>query len=425
MTRLSPLRRALRAAPHHILPAAAALSLASCSLDAYLQQRQDKLVEEYRALPDYGQLPVRVISWRQAVQLALAGNPDYRQAQENLAHAEHECGQTWRNFIPSIDIGYYYSRALFRSGGDYYRSGGDFNTNVMFMLPELTRLPVEHYGRLLAVRKAQIDLTVKRREIEAKLYEIFRGREIDERPGARKNGPENAPENGPEDTAAARRKEDRAERERWGELCALLNNDSARWQLLPDGLPHVTPESYGGKIELPSPESQQLLAMQLEAARLRKLGVIIEYWPSIHTNFYSPSLFDSSGGSLEGFMQGAKDTRVSLNTYFSLDVKGDKANSYLEAENAHRAALSQARQKMREYKEKAAMLLESWRQYREWKQAMEGYISFRRRQGAAHPDDMRRLHGESQTVMQELLEQERKNIERECALIQEYGLPEE
>ena len=83
MTRLFPLplRRALHAAPRFILPtaaAAAALSLASCNLDAYLQQRQDKLVEEYRALPDYAQLPVRIISWRQAVQLALAGNPEYR-----------------------------------------------------------------------------------------------------------------------------------------------------------------------------------------------------------------------------------------------------------------------------------------------------------------------------------------------------------
>lgn len=91
---------------------------------------------------------------------------------------------------------------------------------------------------------------------------------------------------------------------------------------------------------------------------------------------------------------------------------------------AHEEALLQARLKMREYKEKAAMLLHGWEQYREWKQAMEGYMDFRRRQGAAHPDDMRALHGESQSVMQEMLEQERKNIERECALIQEYGLPE-
>jgi len=406
--------------PHFILPtaaaAAAALSLVSCNLDAYLQQRQDKLVEEYRALPDYEQLPIRIISWQQAVQLALAGNAEYRQAQENLAHAERESGQTWRSFIPSIDIGYYYSRALFRNEGGYYRGEGDFNTNVMFMLPELTRLPVEHYTKLLAVRKAQIDLTIKQREIESKLYQLFREREIDERP--------KAPKDGQEDAASARQKVEQTEREQWGKLCELINDDSARWQLLPADLPRVTPESYGSKIELPSPESQQLLAMGLEAARLRKLGVIIEYWPSIHTNFYSPSLFDSSGGSLTGFMRGAKDTRVSLNTYFPLDMKGEKANSYREAENAHRAALSQARQKMREYKEKAALLLQSWQQYREWKQAMEGYIAFRRRQGAAHPDDMRMMHEESQSVMQELLEQERKNIERECALIQEYGLPE-
>lgn len=405
-------------APLFIRPAvaaAAALSLVSCSLDSYLQGRQDKLVAQYRALPDYNQLPVRLISWQQAVQSALAGNPEYRQAQENLAHAERECGQTWRSFIPSIDIGYYYSRALFRSGGDYYRGGGDFNTNVMFMLPELTRMPVEHYGKLLAVRKAQIDLTLKQREIEAKLYQLFRERGISERLEARKTGRE--------DTPTTRQKEKQDTREQWGKLCALLNDDSARWQLLPEDLPRVTPESYGNKTELPSPESQQLLAMELEAVRLRKLGVIIEYWPSIHTNFYSPTLFDSSGGNLSGFMQGAKDTRVSLNTYFSLDMKGDKANNYREAENAHRAALSQARQKMREYKEKAELLLKSWQQYREWRQAMAGYIAFRRSQGASHPDDLRARHEESQAVMQEMLEQERKNIERECALIQEYGLP--
>lgn len=323
-------------ASHFTLPAAvAAVMLTSCSLDAYLQQRQDKLVEQYRAIPDYEQLPIRTISWQQAVQLSLAGNLEYRKACENLEQAQRETDRVWRSFIPSVDIGYYYSRALFRSDGGYYRGGGDFNTNVMFMLPELTRLPVEHYGKLLAVRKAQIDLIVKQREIEAKLYQFFREREISERPKAR-----NTEQGGSE---LARKAEAQTTREQWNKLCTLLNDDSARWQLLPTDLPRVTPESYGSKIELPSPESQQLLAMELEVARLRKLGVIIEYWPRIHTNFYSPSLFSSSGGDLSGFMQGAKDTRVSLNVHFSLDMVGDRANSYREAENAHRAALAQAR----------------------------------------------------------------------------------
>lgn len=403
-------------ASHFTLPAAvAAVMLTSCSLDAYLQQRQDKLVEQYRAIPDYEQLPIRTISWQQAVQLSLAGNLEYRKACENLEQAQRETDRVWRSFIPSVDIGYYYSRALFRSDGGYYRGGGDFNTNVMFMLPELTRLPVEHYGKLLAVRKAQIDLIVKQREIEAKLYQFFREREISERPKAR-----NTEQGGSE---LARKAEAQTTREQWNKLCTLLNDDSARWQLLPTDLPRVTPESYGSKIELPSPESQQLLAMELEVARLRKLGVIIEYWPRIHTNFYSPSLFSSSGGDLSGFMQGAKDTRVSLNVHFSLDMVGDRANSYREAEKAHRAALAQARQKMREYKEKATLLLRSWQQYREWQQAMESYIAFRRSQGASHPDELRARHEESQSILTELREQELKNLERECALIQEYGLP--
>lgn len=403
-------------ASHFTLPAAvAAVMLTSCSLDAYLQQRQDKLVEQYRAIPDYEQLPIRTISWQQAVQLSLAGNLEYRKACENLEQAQRETDRVWRSFIPSVDIGYYYSRALFRSDGGYYRGGGDFNTNVMFMLPELTRLPVEHYGKLLAVRKAQIDLIVKQREIEAKLYQFFREREISERPKA-----QNTEQGG---TELARKAEAQTTREQWNKLCTLLNDDSARWQLLPTDLPRVTPESYGNKIELPSPESQQLLAMELEVARLRKLGVIIEYWPRIHTNFYSPSLFSSSGGDLSGFMQGAKDTRVSLNVHFSLDMVGDRANSYREAENAHRAALAQARQKMREYKEKATLLLRSWQQYREWRQAMESYIAFRRSQGASHPDELRARHEESQSILTELREQELKNLERECALIQEYGLP--
>lgn len=78
---------------------------------------------------------------------------------------------------------------------------------------------------------------------------------------------------------------------------------------------------------------------------------------------------------------------------------------------------------MREYKEKATLLLRSWQQYREWQQAMEIYIAFRRSQGASHPDELRARHEESQSILTELREQELKNLERECALIQEYGLP--
>ena len=102
-----------------------------------------------------------------------------------------------------------------------------------------------------------------------------------------------------------------------------------------------------------------LRQIQMEVARLQKLGVVVRYMPTARVNFYSPSLFSVSGGTTDGFLSGETDVRMNLNAYFQLDTR-----------------------------------MEIWS---EWAMAKENY----------------------HLVQQE---QEAKNIERECALIQEYGL---
>ncbi len=57
------------------------------------------------------------------------------------------------------------------------------------------------------------------------------------------------------------------------------------------------------------------------------------------------------------------------------------------------------------------------------RRAMEEYVAFRRVQGATDPEAARKMHAEAVSMQKSILDQDRKNLDRECALIQEYGLP--
>lgn len=66
--------------------------------------------------------------------------------------------------------------------------------------------------------------------------------------------------------------------------------------------------------------------------------------------------------------------------------------------------------------------MRSWKEYGDWRHAMEEYVAFRRAQGATDPESARKMHAEAVSMQKSILDQDRKNLDRECALIQEYGL---
>lgn len=397
-----------------------ALLAASCSAPKRVENARAQLEEQYRALPDYEALPVRALTWRQAHAMLLEHNAEYAQAQLALAEARRQEQAVYRNLIPSIHFGYYYSRALFHNQGGWGDNGGQMDVNVIFNLPDLLSLPVEKYTRSLATYKAEQDCRQKQRELEAKLYLLF----LEE---AREHKASDSADAAWEPQEAAREKrrqaQDQRQRERWGKVCALLGNYQARWRLAADSLPPADVGDYREKVSAPGELTQVAMALELEASRLRKMGVALRYWPSTQVNFYSPSLFNMSGGNMGGFMEGVEDVRINLNLYQELDTRLEGWQEYQSSKEAHRLLQEQLALKMYEWREKMRLVMESWSEYREWRQAVESYMAFRRSQGEQSPADMLRLHQEMIKLDQELRDQETKNAERIGALIQEYGLP--
>lgn len=393
----------------------------SCSVNEYLDTARAELTQSYDTLTAYETLPRRILSWQQAWAIVERNNLELKQARQSLSDARSKQNNTFRNLIPQVNLGYYYSMALFGNEQETPPPNGRFDINIVFSLPELINLPIDYYTAALATYKAEQNLEQKRRELISRLYQFFREKEI-----------QAASERADDDIwqidastneLTSKKQRELQQREQWHKICSFLNCYEARWELHPGGIPRVSPEDYREKIKRPGDISVTLAAMEVEASRLRKLGVALDYWPSLHVSFYSPTLFNLSGGNMSGFMK-ADDIRLDMNSYFSLDTRLTTWQEYQNTKVQHELLMQQLKQRMYEHREKIALLLRSWTEFGNWKQAMEEYIHFRRSQGATDPETAREMHSESISIRKSILDQDRKNLERECALIQEYGLPE-
>ena len=401
---------------------ACGLLLSSCSVSKRVGMAQAEVMRQFHALAAAETLPTRVLPWQVAVQMMLENNVEYLQACQTLEDARRQERAVFRSLIPSAHLGYYYSRALLHRPGDLNAANyGGFDANIIFNLPELMHLPVEKYARALAVFKAEKDCEMKRRELTAKLYMIYLQSALE-----RAERQAELSEWSDAETRKRQQEEHRlAQRERLGELCKLLGNYDARWQPETDGMPRVRMQHFRTRVKEPSRLSQVMMALELEASRLRKLGIALRYWPNTQVNFYSPTLFSMSGGNMGGFTDGVKDVRMSLNLYLPIDTRLDTWQEYQNAKDQHELLLRQLRQRMYDWRENMRLVMESWEKYESWREANEAYIRFRRHQGAQDPDGVMQLHRESLNLQREIRDQERKNIERICALIQEYGLPQD
>lgn len=395
--------------------------LASCSVERRVERARAELAAEYRAMPDYGALPVRALSWRQAVGMMLAGNVEYRQAVAAAREARRQERGVFREMIPGANWGFYDSQPLFRARREWEGNGGRLDVNVLFNMPDMMRLPADKYARALAAYKAELDCRLKERELVSKLYRFFAEEAIEVRKREAEEGRWL-----PEEGERRRREEEQAGlgRARWSAFCELMNDYSARWQPLAETTPRVRAEDFRELLKEPGELTQRLMALELEASRLRRLGVALRYWPSTNVDFYSPTLFNMSGGQLGGFSEGMRDVRLNLNLYMQVDTRLDIWQEHLSAKEQHELCRAGLRRAMQQWREKMRLVAESWEQYREWREAMEAYVGFRRRQGVCDPEGMLSWHAEARELAGKMAEQEGKNAERVGALLMEYGLPE-
>ncbi len=405
---------------HHLCFFALSLLLVACSASEQIEKLNADYGKYYAQIPAFEALPVHRLTWQEALQKVETNNLEYRELQRQSENSRYQLGRTLRSLIPMLDAGYYYNAPLRWGEGEPTR--GDFNINIFFNLPQLVQLPVERYTDALNIIKADTELKSKRRELSAQLYQIFREYELLRREEQLEEEKRLA-----DDAAQKLVLEGFAEKKRlqWGKLCRLMNDYSARWEPDATGLPVIRLADFRRRAKAPDKLFMTNISLRAEAARLQKLGVLIRFMPTAQINFFSPSLFRASGGTMDGFMRNADDIRINLNSYITLDTKLENYHDFQDVRKGEELTKELQLQHIREHKDKMESVLRSWEQYEQWRLSLRDYVRFRNSQGVPDFEEAARRHQEALEIEQSLIEQQRANLERECAAIQEYGWQEE
>ncbi len=400
-----------------LLPLIPLLSvLVCCSPAKKIDELNAQFAKDYQQLPRYDSLPTRRLSWKEALSMLERNNIEYRESKRAYDNAKYQIGSTWRSLIPILDSGYFYNAPLKWDKGTPAQH--NFNINIIFNLPSLVTMPVEHYTNALAAIKANVDCQLKQRELEARLWQCFREHSIMEQEQALY---EQSPG---QDAAAKQRLRDlyqQKQRALWSRLCVLINDHSARWLPQCAGLPEPSLQHFRQKAKAPDELFISTLSLQAEASRLKKLGIFLQFMPMVYTDVYSPSLFTDTGGNNDGFMRNADDVRISFNTFLRLDTRLERYHDYKDADKAHQLTLEALSQAMMEHREKVLLTLNAWQKYEEWKESVDDYVAFRNRQEISDAEEAIARQQAHLEIEKARLEQRRSNLERECALMQEYG----
>lgn len=79
-------------------------------------------------------------------------------------------------------------------------------------------------------------------------------------------------------------------------FAVLLGNMDARWLVKPETMPRLDWGRYRAASRQLDLLVVTMVAMELEASRLQVLNAKLKFFPSVDINFYSPTLFSSTGG---------------------------------------------------------------------------------------------------------------------------------
>lgn len=392
-----------------------------CSVERRVGDAYETLQQTYDRLPDYERTPAKELTWNEACKLVLEHNLELQQAAYDIEKARYEMRKVFLDMIPLVNLGFYYNKYLFGGNNDsFYSRDHDYDINVIFNLPSLTQLPMNRYTASLSLFRAEKNYEMKQRDIVSRLYRQARLSALSEE---QYKVDRNDAEYRHVAVVQLERQREIALRGEWKEWGMIFNNFQYRWRILSSSVPSVN----WGRFHMCSKKPDRLvmtnMALELEASRLRKLGITLNYWPTADVHFYSPQLFSMSGGHDSGFMGGGSDVRMDMNFYLRLDTQLKNYNSMKQARKEHGFLLDTLHNTLLERREKILALVESGEEYVEWKKTVSSYRDFLSGLEDTKPGSLRKQLEEGMKLERDCLTREREQVERECAMILEYGLP--
>ena len=389
--------------------------LQSCSLQERLDSVSSDINQRYADVKTWEQLPIRTISWNQAVAMMKRNNIAYIQVQNTIERAEREEMGVYTDLIPGVSFYSYFTRSL----GDMTRqvNGNDFasSVNITFYLPTLTQVPYRVYASQASTYAAHMALKGKERELIASLYTLQRKQQLSRRQAELdKQEPDATPDYQP------KKKEDLAAQ--WMEQATLLGDFSARWQILPSSVPQFRWSNYRPKTGRLDELVVCKFAMELEQARMQQYSIALNYLPSINLNLYSPSLFSSTGGTYSGTFLDKDDTKLNMGVYYALDTELHSWYSYRNSKESYELKQRETTARLIDLKQKLLTLRSSLDEYYAWRGFMNKRIEHLRTAPASNAAEFLENESTLRSMQQELIRQETSVIESEAALILQYGL---
>lgn len=391
------------------------LALQSCSLQEHLDKTTSRLETQFCEIKNWEQLPLRTISWSQAVAMMKRNNIEYIRTQKAIDKAERTEMSVYTDLIPGVTYYGYFNSALSELTQSINNNEISHQINVNFYLPSLTQVPYRVYSSKAQTFAAIKALEGKERELIAKLYTFQRKHDLDAR---QKELESRTPEEKPDYL----RKTINPDAARWQEIASLLGDYSARWQILPTSVPRFRWSEYRDLTDRMDALIVCQYALQLEQARMRQYSIALNFLPTINTSLYSPQLFSSSGGTYSGTFLDMDDTELNMSISYSLDTKLNNWNNYCDSKEAYELQQRETYARMVEHKQKLRMLKASMDEYVTWRDFMHKRIEHLRTAPAANAAEFLENETTLQSMQKELLSQEASAIESESALILQYGL---
>lgn len=398
---------------------AACAALTGCSLSEHLARVSEKMEKQYEEVKLWEELPQRTISWEQALAMLRNGNLELRNAQRAIEKAERETLGVYTDLIPSVTYYSYANKAV----ADLTRrwSGDDVmqNLNVNFSIPTLTQVPYRVYAAQAHAFAAVKAKEGREREQTAKLYQLVRKHELTAALAAHDASAQETPLS-PEQLMQSREEQ----HQYYAEVAKLLGDYTARWNILPETMPHLRWQDYRHRLDKLDALVVCEYALKLEQARMAQYSVALQYLPSINTNLFSPSLFSSTGGSYAGTFLDSHDTKLNLSLYYTLDTRLHIREQHLNYKDLYERTKAEIAVALIDHKDKMAALRRSMDEYEAWRGFMAKRAQFLRTAPTETAADFLNNRKEEADMKRELLSQELQAVESEAALVLEYGMPQ-
>lgn len=391
------------------------LGLQSCSLQERIDNVSSDVARQYADIQAWENLPLRTISWNQAIAMMKRNNNSYIQAQNTIEKSNRDEMSVYTDLIPGVSFYSYFTRSLGDLTSKVNSSDFSNSVNVTFYLPSLTHVPYRVYASKARTYSAIMALKGKERELTSTLYTLQRRQQINKRQAELDSQK-------PDSTPDYHLKKRNDQAEQWMEIATLLGDFSARWQILPASVPRFSWEKYRPHTDKLDELIVCKFAMELEQARMQQYGIALTYLPTINMHLYSPSLFSSSGGTYSGTFLDKDDTKLNMSFNYSLDTDLHTWYSYRDSKEAYELCKRETTAKLIDLKQKLRTLRTSMDEYYTWKSFMNKRMEHLRTAPATNAAEFLENETTLQSMQQELLRQEEAVIESEATLILQYGL---